>query len=145
MIEQPQGHRNRHVGVCRALQKTQRKRQCQGAAQHQMVAAVLDQALRDDIGIAIVRRQRDPAPAGQRVALRLAKRIPHAVFGEIRGRRDANQPCDGARIGPRDQQRNPPAHRRSNQNLRPRGARGNHCRGILQPIPDAALLELTLR
>ena len=146
-MRQREGVPPRHVGILRALQDAHRAADLDGAAEQQMVAALLDQRPRDRIGIAIVRRPQ-PHPLGLDLLADLRRKaFPHQFLGEIRRRRDQHQPGQRGLAGrpprqfARQQQRHPAAHRRADHDLRPAAEPVEHRDALLEPAPDGAVGE----
>ena len=104
-----------------------------------MIAAVLDQPFRDDIGLTVIRGQRDLTVARQCLALCGVKSGPHAVLGEIRCGGDGDQPGDPSRQALRHQQRQPAPHRGSDEDLGTVGQPCDRRLRILGPVPDRAI------
>jgi len=61
VVQQAKSDRHCDVFIGGSLQKTRRERQRQRVTQNEAVAPLVDQALGDDVGFAVVRRQSDLA------------------------------------------------------------------------------------
>ena len=136
MIEQTQSCLCGYSGVGGALQAAHRKWQRKRHTQHQIFAAILNQTLRDDIRLHIVRRHFNPPIALQRGLLVIRERGPIAVFGKVGGRRNCYQPCDTFRMRTCKQQRLPPPHGTAHNNQLALCQSTNRGHGILGPIAN---------
>ena len=134
-----------HVRVLLALQDAHRHLQRQRAAQQQVAPPILDQRTGDGVGRAVFARAVPHAVALDRFAHLGRELRPHQVLGEVGGGGDADQGArlDAAARG--QQQRDPAAHRGTDQHLRAVRLRGDHAGGVLRPAADGAVLEAAAR
>ena len=121
-VRQREGVLPRHVGVLRALQDANRAADLDGAAEQQMLAAVLDQRAGDRIGLAIFRRPH-PDALGLDLAASPPAEKPFHISSSVKSgagaistspASDARSRCALRQLA-RQQQRHPAAHRRADR------------------------------
>ncbi len=141
MVEQGERHRNRHFLVGGAVQQADREGQAERAAQHQIVAAVLDQTARDRIGLLVGRRHQDATFGQHRGPLRRGHFRPHRILGEVRRRGDPDQTGDPVRPAGGEQERDPAAHAGPDEDLRTLGQPVQRVGRVARPVADRPVLE----
>ena len=82
-----------HIRILRALQNANRAPHVDGAAEQQMVAALLNQGVGDRIRLAVLRRSQPNALGLDLLADFGRKSVPHQLFGKIRRRCYQHQPA----------------------------------------------------
>ncbi len=142
MLQQALRHGPGNVAVGHAVDQPQGAGERQGAAQHELRAAFLDQPEADRIGfVAIFRGLVPDAVAQQRPAHGFGELVPHQVLGEVRGGGQADQAGDALRPGQGRQQHQPAAHARPHQDLRAGGQAVESQDRIGRPAADGAVDE----
>ena len=141
----PQGTSGSHM-PCRI--RTGRSR-CSVLDADQMVATFLDQMLGDGIGIAVERGLVIDA-----VALELgfhlgAHAVPHQPLGHVEGGRDQHETGQsraqaGSHKLAREQERDPPAHRRADKDGAALANAVKHGGSLFQPVADRGVQQIAL-
>ena len=150
--EQLDGMGGGHVRIRLALQDADGARDVESFVQHQVLAAILDQAAGDGIGLAIGGRAQPHALLVQLAAHLVGELVPHQVRRHVGGRCQQHEAPDalgGQRVGALqvavDQQGEPAAHRGAHQDARPLAVGEDHVDGLLQPFRDRAVDEQSAR
>jgi len=141
----------RHVRVLHALQDADRAAGLDHAAEEEMVASLLDERPRDQVRLVRVVRRPRPHARLLKLAPHLGRKaLPHQHLGEIDRRRDQHQArhgggrlarCHAAPELPRQQQRDPAAHGRTDHDLRTPAERFEHRDALFKPAADGAVRE----
>ena len=139
----------RHVWVLHPLQDADRAAGLDHGAKKKVVAAVLDQAAGNEVGLAGVCGRAGVGALLHDRALHFGgKTFPHQLLGEIHGRGDQDEPghpgrcrCRALHQFAHEQQRQPAAHGGADHYLRTTAEGVEHRQAFLQPAADGALGE----
>src|SRR5712692_5324157 len=138
-----------HVGILHALEDPHGTAGLDHAVEQQVSASLLDEPAGDRIGLLGILRRSRPNAGLLDLALDLRRKpFPHQLFGEVDRRRDQHEAhharvwLRAARQLARQQQRQPPSHRRADHNLRPAAKGIEHGERFLEPAADRAVGEI---
>ena len=146
-IDQRQRMSPRHVWIAHALQDAHRAAGIEGLTFEQMRATLVDQMLGDGIRVGIGRGHVGDAGPLDLVLRCLRQLAPHQRLGHVEGRRDQHQACElmtAARLRemPRQQERNPAAHGRADDDAGSLAHQLPHRDRLFEPIADGGVKQI---